>query len=70
MKKIRKIVVLAGMGFGMCFLAGCGNEGTKERLKTGEEIAVEQKEKAEDAVEQSNSAVEDFQQQADSIEGE
>lgn len=67
MNKIKKIVVLGGLGLGMCFLAGCGNEGTKERLKTGEEIAVEQKEKAEDAVEQSNSAVEDFQQQADSI---
>ncbi|MDE6433837.1 MAG: hypothetical protein K2L07_06360 [Lachnospiraceae bacterium] len=67
MKKIKKIVVLAGMGFGMCFFAGCGNEGTEGRLKTGEEIAVEQKERAEDAVEQSNSAVEEFQQQADSI---
>lgn len=67
---MRKYLLAGCMMIGMCFLAGCGNEGTKERIRTGEEIAVEQREKAEEAVEQSNSAVENFQQQADEIEEE
>lgn len=38
----------------LCSLAACGNEGTKEHIKTGEERALELQEDAKDAVNKLN----------------
>lgn len=65
MKKIRVIMCLAVI---TCFLCACGNAGTKEHIKTGEEIAVEKMEDASEAVEQNNEAVRQLQDQVDSID--
>lgn len=68
MKKLKLGIALGCMMLGVCCLFGCGNSGTEERIKTGEEIAVEQKQKAEDAVDKANESVMELQQQADEID--
>lgn len=67
MKRIKIVVCLAVVS---CFLCACGNEGTKEHIKTGEEIAVEKMAEASEVVEQNNEAVREMQQQADSVDEE
>lgn len=54
----------------VCFAAGCGNNGTKERIKTGEERALELKEDAQDAVDQMNEDTMNIQRNENSIEEE
>lgn len=66
---MKKFIVLGCFIVGMCLLSGC-NGGTNERMKTGEEIAADQAEKAQDAVDQNNSSVEEFNEQTDLIDGE
>lgn len=72
--KIRRLMKSTRIVFTICLLVvvlgGCGNKGTKERLKTGEEIAVEQKEKAEEAVDAVNEQVNQLNQQASQLDEE
>lgn len=70
MRGMKKRLLAVCVVCGICILTGCGNEKAQGRIKTGEEIAVEQKENAEQAVEQNNAAVEEMQEQADSIDAE
>ncbi len=50
--------------------AGCGSNADKERIRSADEIAIEQKEKAEDAVEDVNEQTKQFEQNANQIEEE
>lgn len=51
MKKVLFFFVMIMM---LGIMTACGNEGTKEHIKTGEERAIELKDKAEDAVDKVN----------------
>ena len=50
---IKKSIVLFSVLLTIGLMAGCG-EGTKEHVKTGEERAMEYKDKAQDAVDEMN----------------
>lgn len=51
----------------LCMAVGCGNK-QEERIKSAEEIAIEQKAKAEDAVEDFNEQTKQFEESASQIE--
>lgn len=70
-KKVLKMVcMLSCLTLAVCFMAGCGNSGTKERLKTGEERALEAKKDAQEAVDQMNEDTMKIQQNEERIEEE
>lgn len=54
----------------ICGFTGCGNSGTKEHIKTGEERALEAREDASEVVDQINENVEQFNHDAQSIDEE
>lgn len=66
---MKKLIILGCVIMGICLISGC-DSGTGERMKTGEEIAIDQAEKAQDAVDQNNSSVEELQEQTDILDGE
>ncbi|MBR1866035.1 MAG: hypothetical protein IJ801_05975 [Lachnospiraceae bacterium] len=49
-------------------LSGCGDSGTEERIKTGEERALELKKEAQEVVDQINDNTDNLTQDADQIE--
>lgn len=51
----------------MCMAVGCGSK-QEERIKSAEEIAIEQKHKAEDAVDDFNEQTKQFEESAAQIE--
>ncbi|MDO5155735.1 MAG: hypothetical protein Q4D51_07200 [Eubacteriales bacterium] len=65
---MKKRLMLASMMVIAMVLVGCGNKGTEEHIKTGEQIAVEQAAKAEEVVDQNNEAVKNLQQETDAID--
>lgn len=69
-KIMKKVCMLSCLVFAVCFMAGCGNNGTKERLKTGEERALELKKDAQEVVDQMNEDTMNIQQNENSIEEE
>lgn len=64
MKKLGLCVMLALV---MCMAAGCGNN-QEERIKSAEEIAIEQKQKAEDVVDDLNEQTKQFEQSVQQLE--
>ena len=66
---MRKLLLFGCIVMGMCLFAGC-NSGTEERMKTGEEIANEQYQKAQDLINENNSSVQDLEDQSDIIDEE
>lgn len=64
MKKLGLCVILSVM---MCLAVGCGNK-QEERIKSAEEIAIEQKHKAEDAVDDLNEQTKQLEESANQIE--
>lgn len=69
-KGLKTVCMLGCLALAACFMSGCGNSGTKERLKTGEERALEAKEDAQEAVDQMNEDTMKIQQNEDRIEEE
>lgn len=69
-KIMKKACMLGCLIFAACFMAGCGNSGTKERLKTGEERALELKEDAQEVVDQMNEDTMNIHRNDSSIEEE
>ena len=67
---MRKLLLYVMLIVVMCFTAGCGENGTEERLKTGEERALELKDTAEDAVEDMNENTLKIEETANQIEEE
>lgn len=63
MKKLGLCIMISLI---MCTVVGCGNG--EERIKTAEEIAIEQKEKAEDAVDAVNEQTKQLEESASQIE--
>lgn len=71
MKKTgKKLWIWIGFCIMACTLAGCGNNGTKEHIKTGEERAIEAKKDASEVVDQVNENAKQLEQEAGSIEDE
>lgn len=66
---MKKFLILGCVIVSMCLFSGC-DSGTGERMKTGEEIAIDQAKKAQDTIDQSNSSVEELQEQTDIIDEE
>lgn len=64
MKKLGLCIMLSVV---MCMAVGCGNK-QEERIKTAEEIAIEQKDKAEDAVDAVNEQTKQLEESASQIE--
>lgn len=69
-KGLKTVCMLSCLALAVCFMSGCGNSGTKERLKTGEERALEAKEDAQEAVDQMNEDTMKIQQNEERIEEE
>lgn len=69
-KTVKRVCMTGCLVFALCFMAGCGNSGTEERIKTGEERALELKEDAQDAVDKVNEDTMNLQQNEKSIEEE
>ncbi|MCM1157523.1 MAG: hypothetical protein NC300_08320 [Bacteroidales bacterium] len=69
-KRMKKAGLCAMLALVFCMAAGCGNSGTKNRLKTGEERAVELKEDAREVVGEVNEETDNINQTVDSLEEE
>ena len=69
-KMMKKIGIISCLVFAVCFMTGCGNDGTEERLKTGEERALELSKDAQNAVDQVDEDTMNLQENEKSIEEE
>ncbi len=65
---IKRTGILFSMLLLMGILSGCGNNATEERIKTGEERAIELKGEAEEVVDQMNDKTNNLMQDADTID--
>lgn len=66
----KKLFAFTCLLIGICAFTACGNSGTKEHIKTGEERALEAREDASEAVGQINENVEQFNHDAQIIDEE
>lgn len=65
---VKRIGLMCGAFLILGILSGCGNDGTEERIKTGEERAIELKGEAQEVVDQVNENTDNLTQDAEEAE--